>query len=105
MARVRRAKAATVGGVPAALMDPAAAVWHDAKLFAKYAEQLDLEVPERQIHAPGSACAHRRADLVRAWAQANDFMAEKWPGSLDHARLRDHGIDGLRNFPACPHEP
>lgn len=103
MARVRRAKAATVAGVPVALTDPAAAVWHDAKLFAQYAEQLDLEVPERQIHAPGSACAHRRADLVRAWAQANDLMAEKWPGSIDLERLRAHGIGTTQDYPECPH--
>lgn len=103
MARLRQAVAATVHGVPLELTDPAADCWHDRRAFIALADRLNLKVGEPP-EGPAAPCGKRRAALVHAWALENGFTSSAWLGTLDHERLREHGVDGLRNWPTCPHE-
>lgn len=106
MARLRRAEAAQPrAGIPAALADPAAAEWHDAELFAALVDRLNLDLIDPwPTCSPAAPCARRRINAVRAWAVGNGYTSTRWPGTLDHERLRLAGIGDLRTRADCPHE-
>lgn len=106
MARLRRQDPQQRhSGIPAALADPAAAEWHDARLFAALVDDLALDLADPWPDCrPATPCSRRRAAAVHRWALLNGYTSNTWPGTPDHERLRLIGLDDLRTRSDCPHE-